>query len=287
VQGHEHFLISISKIVRVFILCETLMAPDSYDFLLIFSVATVGMLILAGAIILFIVFYQKKMIKEQMKRQALEFEYQQKMMQAEMESQESERRRLAADLHDSIGGMLSTIRVGLSTLARTLPDPRSMDETKAMLDDTISSVRRISRDLMPSTLERFGFLNAVKELCERFQGTSKISIHFSEPEEIPAMDKPRQLMLFRIIQELLNNAIKHASANAIYVTIQNANGIYVSVEDDGVGFDPIVEMKENQNGKGLGLFNIENRARLLGGKLEYPKPLKGSKTVLTIPVKHA
>jgi two-component system, NarL family, sensor kinase len=262
------------------------MAPDSYDFLLIFSVATVGMLILAGAIILFIVFYQKKMIKEQMKRQALVFEYQQKMMQAEMESQESERRRLAADLHDSIGGMLSTIRVGLSSLARTLPDPKSIDEAKLMLDDTISSVRRISRDLMPSTLERFGFLNAIRELCERFEGTSKIEIKFSEPDEIPEMDKQRQLMLFRIIQELLNNAIKHSNAKRIDVTILNDQGMYVSVEDDGVGFDPTIEMKENQNGKGLGLFNIENRARLLGGKLEYPKPVKGSKTVLRIPIKH-
>jgi two-component system, NarL family, sensor kinase len=262
----------------------TPMTPDSYDFLLIFSVATVGMLMLAGSIILFIVFYQKKMIKEQMKRQALVFEYQQKMMQAEMESQEGERRRLAADLHDSIGGMLSTIRVGLSTLARTLPDPKSIDETKLMLDDTIASVRRISRDLMPATLEKFGFLNAIKELCERFQATSKIEIKFSEPDEFPTIDKQRQLMLFRIVQELLNNAIKHASANSIHVTIQNENGIHVTVEDDGVGFDPVHEMKDNQNGKGLGLFNIENRARLLGGKLEYPKPVKGSKTVLTIPV---
>jgi two-component system, NarL family, sensor kinase len=260
------------------------MTPDSYDFLLIFSVATVGMLMLAGSIILFIVFYQKKMIKEQMKRQALVFEYQQKMMLAEMESQEGERRRLAADLHDSIGGMLSTIRVGLSTLARTLPDPKSMDETKLMLDDTIASVRRISRDLMPATLEKFGFLNAIKELCERFQATSKIQIKFSEPDEFPTIDKQRQLMLFRIVQELLNNAIKHANATSIHVTIQNENGIYVTVEDDGVGFDPVHEMKENQNGKGLGLFNIENRAHLLGGKLEYPKPVKGSKTVLTIPV---
>ena len=153
-----------------------------------------------------------------------------------------------------------------------------------MLDDTIASVRRISRDLMPATLEKFGFLNAIKELCERFQATSKIEIKFSEPDEFPTIDKQRQLMLFRIVQELLNNAIKHANATSIHVTIQNENGIHVTVEDDGVGFDPVHEMKDNQNGKGLGLFNIENRARLLGGKLVYPKPVKGSKTVLTIPV---
>jgi two-component system, NarL family, sensor kinase len=262
------------------------MAPDSYDFLLIFSVATVGMLLLSGTIVLFMVFYQKKMIKEQMKRQALEFEYQQKMMQAEMESQESERRRLAADLHDSIGGMLSTIRVGISTLARTLPDPKSIDQTKLMLDDTISSVRRISRDLMPSTLEKFGVIHAIKEMCQRFQDTSRIEIHFAAPDEIPTIEKQRQLMVFRIVQELLNNAIKHAEAQHIHVTLIAENELHVSVEDDGVGFDAAAEMKANQNGKSLGLFNIENRTRLLGGKLEYVKPVKGSKTIITIPLNH-
>src|SRR5687768_3477261 len=139
---------------------------------LIIAVAIVAMLVMSGAIILFVVFYQKRMIKEQLKRQALEFEYQQKMMQAELESQESERRKLAADLHDSIGGMLSTIRVGMSTVAKGLPNPHSIDETKRMLDDTISSVRRISRDLMPSTLEKFGLTYAIKELCERFEQTA-------------------------------------------------------------------------------------------------------------------
>src|SRR5687767_12173846 len=113
----------------------------SYDFLLVFSIATVGMLVLAGSIVTFVVFYQKKMIQEQLKRQSLEFDYQQRMMQAELQSQESERRKLAADLHDSIGGMLSTIRVGLTTMGKLLPEPASIDETKKMLDDTITSVR--------------------------------------------------------------------------------------------------------------------------------------------------
>jgi two-component system NarL family sensor kinase len=122
---------------------------SEYQVALLIAIGTVGMLLLAIAIVLFMVFYQKKMIQEQVKRQKLEIEYQNKMMQATLESQESERRKLASDLHDSIGGMLSTIRMGVSTLGRSLPDPRSVEQTKQMLDDTISSVRQISRDLMP------------------------------------------------------------------------------------------------------------------------------------------
>lgn len=259
-------------------------APNFY---LIFSLAIVGMLVLASSIILFVVFYQKRMIKEQLKRQALEFEYQQKMMQAELQSQESERRRLAADLHDSIGGMLSTIRVGLVTIARSLPDPQSISEIKQMLDDTISSVRRISRDLMPSTLEKFGLVQAVKEMCERFQATAQIEITFSEPGNIHPLEPQKELMIFRIVQELLNNAIKHARANIIQVTILINVELYVTVEDDGVGFDA-EELKNNShNVRGLGLFNMENRARLLGGRLEHEKGrAQGSKTILILPLRH-
>ena len=249
---------------------------------IIIAIAIVTLLVMAGAIILFVVFYQKRMIKEQMKRQALEFEYQQKMLQAELESQETERRRLAADLHDSIGGMLSTIRVGLSTIARQLPSPQSVEQTKQMLDDTITSVRRISRDLMPSTLEKFGLTNALSELCERFQGTSGISISLIEQGEWKPLEKSRELMVFRIVQELLNNAVKHAKATRIQVKVHTSNGIAVVVEDDGIGFD--AEAKKKDSKKGLGLFNIENRARLLEGKLEFENGTgKGTRAVLTLP----
>jgi signal transduction histidine kinase len=257
--------------------------PQATQIYLIIAIAIVTMLVMAGAIIIFVVFYQKRMIKEQMKRQALEFEYQQKMLQAELQSQESERRRLAGDLHDSIGGMLSTIRVGLSTMARLLPDPQSIDQTKQMLDDTITSVRRISRDLMPSTLEKFGLAHALTELCERFEATSKIAIHFIQEGELKPLDKTRELMIFRVVQELLNNAIKHSQASEISVHVRTENRISVMVEDNGVGFDPEAFKKDTQSGKGLGLFNIENRARLLGAKLEYGNKKPGSQTILTLP----
>jgi two-component system, NarL family, sensor kinase len=259
--------------------------PQTVEIYLIVGVAIIAMLLMSGAIIIFVVFYQKRMIKEQLKRQALEYEFQQKMLQAELESQETERRRLAADLHDSIGGMLSTIRVGMATVAKQLADPQSMAQTKQMLDDTITSVRRISRDLMPSTLEKFGLSHALIELCERFQNTSHIAIQYHEDGDLSQFEKNRQLMIFRIVQELLNNAIKHAQATRILVEIKLQHVLTISVEDDGIGFDAEAIKNDAQGGRGLGLFNIENRARLLGGKVDYLKPPKhGSKTLLTLPL---
>src|SRR5688572_702854 len=206
---------------------------EEYQVAILIAIGTVGMLVLAIAIVLFMVIYQKKMIQEQLKRQQLESDIQQKMMQAELESQENERRRLAADLHDSIGGMLSAIRVGLFTISKQAPD-LNIEQTKQMLDDTISSVRRISRDLMPSTLERFGLIQAVKEMCERFSSTTQLPIHFHEQGNLDGLDKNKELMLFRITQELINNAIKHAQATHLNINIEATDKLRIVAEDDGV-----------------------------------------------------
>ncbi len=252
---------------------------------LMIAVGIVAMLMMAGSIVVFVVFYQKRMIQEQMKRQVMEFDHQKRMMQAELESQESERRRLAADLHDSIGGMLSAIRVGLSTIAKALPDPTAVKETKQMLDETITSVRRISRDLLPSTLEKFGFIPAIREMCERFQGTSAIAVTFREAGAVPELDTQKQLMIFRITQELLNNAIKHAQAGTIEVSVERSKEFTVTVEDDGVGFDVDTYKTNKQLAKGLGLFNIENRARLIGAAIAYDRrDPKGTRVTLTLPL---
>src|SRR5688572_27869788 len=197
----------------LFIFYFSEMEGEVSQFALIFSLASVGMLVLAGFIILFVVFYQKKMIEEQLKRQQLELDFQQRMMEATLESEENERRRLAGELHDSVGGMLSTIRVGLTTIAKQLPDPRAIEQSKLMLDDTLPSVRRISLDLMPSTLEKFGLIPALREICDRFQSASLIPVHFHETGEMKLIEQKSELKIYRIVQELINNAIKHSQAS--------------------------------------------------------------------------
>lgn len=259
--------------------------PSEYQVALLVAIGTVAMLLLAIAIILFVVFYQKKMIQEQLKVQQLEFTYQQKMMEAALESQENERRRVAGDLHDSIGGMLSTIRVGLTTLARQMSDPQSMEQPKQMLDDTINTVRSLSRDLMPSTLEKFGLVQAVKELCERFQAVSLLPVFFHEHGELKELGQKKELMVFRVAQELVNNAVKHSQATSIHVTIRVTDKLEMIVEDNGIGFDKVSLHNQANNGKGLGLFNIENRVRILSAKLEFDtQPGQGTKITMTMPL---
>lgn len=258
------------------------------EFAIMFTIATVGMLLLSIAIVVFVLFYQKKMLQEQLKRQLMEADFQKKMLQAALDSQENERRRLAADLHDSIGAMLSTIKVGLVTMGRTEAIPsEGLVQTKQMLDDTIESVRSISRDLMPSTLEKFGLGQAIREMCEKIAGTAHLMVFYDEHGDTIPFDKTREVMVFRIVQELLNNAIKHSNATAINVdTIWN-DGVSISVQDNGMGFD--YEKQRDKKGKstGLGLYNIENRARLLGATVLFERPEQGgTKISLKLPLDH-
>ncbi len=257
-------------------------AQNDFQVFTLIAIGTGAMLILAGAIVLFITFYQKKMFEARLKQQVLESQFQQKVLEATLDSQESERSRVAGDLHDSIGGMLSAIRVGLSALGKQLPNPQLMDAQKQMLDDTIDSVRKISRELMPATLEKFGLIPAVRELCEKMQATTQIQIGVVELGETRPIDNRRQLMVYRITQELLNNAFKHSKATYIEVVFNFAENLYLIVEDNGIGIDP--KHMEESGRKSLGLFNIQSRVQLLSATVAIDRDKKdGSKITVSVP----
>lgn len=240
------------------------------------------MLLLAGAIVLFITFYQKKMFEAELKQQVLESEFQQKILEATLDSQETERSRVAGDLHDSIGGMLSAIRVGLSSISRQLPNRDVLDAQKQMLDDTIESVRKISRELMPATLEKFGLIPAVRELCEKMQATTQIQIGIVELGETRLFDNRRQLMVYRITQELLNNAFKHSKATYIEIVFDFKEKLYLIIEDNGIGMSPRQMIEAGR--KSLGLFNIQSRVQLLSATVTLdPDKRDGSKITVSIP----
>jgi two-component system, NarL family, sensor kinase len=257
-------------------------ASSDYHVFTMIAIGTGVMLLLAGSIVLFITYYQKKMFEARLKQQLLESQFQQKVLEATLDSQESERSRVAGDLHDSIGGMLSAVRVGLSAIGRQLPNPHLLDEQKQMLDDTIESVRKISRELMPATLEKFGLIPAVRELCEKMQATTRIQIGLMELGETRPVENRRQIMVYRITQELLNNAFKHSKATYIEVVFDFREKLYLIVEDNGIGIDP--KHMEESGRKSLGLFNIQSRVQLLSATVTIDREKKdGSKITVSVP----
>jgi two-component system NarL family sensor kinase len=259
--------------------------PADTQVALIFVIGTAGMLFMAGAIILFVLFYQKKMLLEQLKRLDLEADYQQKMLRSALESQENERIRVSKDLHDDVGMMLMTMRTYLNSIPeKTLPES-TVSEIRTLVDDTHETVRRISWDLMPSTLERFGLVQAIKEMCDRLSVRGAIPVEFYEMEVPLTLDKNQETLLYRIVQESVTNALRHAHAQRVRVGIMWSNlFLDIRIEDNGTGFDFPERENHIKGWQGLGLINIESRAKILGAELTFENNVP-SGTIVNIKLK--
>ncbi|WP_215231506.1 ATP-binding protein [Dyadobacter linearis] len=217
---------------------------------------------------------QEKQLHE-LEMQKIKQDYRISMLSAMLEGQEQERTRLARDLHDGLGGLLSSIKIELSQ-APVGQDEKlktSLGRTLSHLDDAVNELRRIARSLMPEILMNYGLAEATKEFCKNLNetGINLVCQVFNYKDSMP---KEKQIVLYRIIQELVNNALKHAAASQILVIIQQSGErLFVTVEDDGKGFDP-----EKINGKaGAGLSNVKARADFLNAKFEMQsKPGNGT-----------
>lgn len=258
------------------------MEPSIPQFTLLFYAATAGMLLMALAIVFFAVFYQKRMLENKLKQQQVEAEYQIKMLQATLHSQEIERKKLAAELHDSIGAMLSAIRANVATMEKKGLDEKNLNLSKNLLDDTIFAVRKIGRDLMPLSLQKLGLSSAIKEMCQQYSAASGIEISFTETGESRKLDDKQSISLFRVLQELVNNAIKHAKTAHIEIDFQWKDDLLITIKDNGVGFD---FEKHKEKASGLGLFNIENRLLAMSAKYSFENDSSfGMKTTISVAV---
>ncbi len=189
-----------------------------------------------------------------------------KVYDAMLEGQEQERRRMARDLHDGLGGMLSGVKLKLSDIADNEKGKKDMELYKVInqLDSSVQELRRIARNMMPEALLRFGIETALADLCDSLQ-TQHIHIDFQSIQLDKNIQQTVQVSIYRIVQELVTNAIRHGHAHNILVQCsQNNNRIFITVEDDGLGFD----IKLLKEGKGIGFTNIENRVNLLNGNLD-------------------
>ena len=213
----------------------------------------------------------------------LEKEKKLQVYNAMLQGQEEERNRLARDLHDGLGGMLAGVKLKLSTLAGkgALKQPdMELYKVITQLDGSVNELRRIARNMMPETLLQLGLEPALSDLCNSLQ-TRDTHIEFQAPGLANTISQPVQITIFRIIQELLANAVRHADAHNILVQCsQNEDIVFITVEDDGKGFNP----KKAQTKNGIGLANIRNRVELLHGKFEiHSVPCEG--TTINIEVK--
>jgi signal transduction histidine kinase len=236
---------------------------------------TLGMMVLAIGLVLFILFHQRKMMKYQQKLQQMEEEQQQILLNASIRWQEEERQRIAADLHDDAGPLLATARLYLSenlVNQEKSVQLQSIYNAKQIIDDTIQLIRNISHSLMPPTLKNFGLESAVNDLFQKISGSGVINASCRFHDYRDRLIPQKELLIFRVTQELVNNILKHSHASFIHLTQNIAdNNFYIRIHHDGKGITQADMEKMNKTSTGLGLKNIQSRMKVLNGNIHFEK----------------
>src|SRR3954471_17646371 len=245
--------------------------PTTVSLVLLFG--TIGMLALTIGLIVFIIFHQRKVIRYQMQLQHMEQEQQKMLLNASIRLQEEERQRIAADLHDDAGPLLATARLYLNENLVNLDKTtqlQSIYNAKQIIDDTIQLIRNISHSLMPPTLKNFGLESAVNDLFQKISGSGTINASSRFHDYRDRLKPEKELIVFRIIQELVNNILKHSNSSFIHLT-QNLNGsnLYIRMHHDGRGITQADFEKLNKSNVGLGLKNIQSRLKLVQGQIYF------------------
>ncbi|MBL0305492.1 MAG: sensor histidine kinase [Chitinophagaceae bacterium] len=223
--------------------------------------------------------YRQKQKLQQQRIYELETEKKLAATEAVLKGEEQERTRLAKDLHDGLGGMLSGIKYSFQTmkgnLIMTPENHQAFERSMDMLDSSIREMRRVAHNMMPEALVKFGLDTALKDFCTDINQTGALNVSYqSIGMETSVIEQTTAITIYRIVQELINNTMKHAAAKNAIVQVSRTNGILsVTVEDDGKGFDTAVLSQV----RGIGWDNIKNRVEFLKGTLDVDsQPGKGT-----------
>lgn len=244
----------------------------------------------SGALIILGLFYrnsrQKNLLAEQERKyqeeqiKFLERQQQIVSLQSMINGQEAERTRIAKDLHDGLGGLFSTVKMYFSSLQHDTPTLKENDlfqKSYSIVDTASVEVRRIAHNMMPEVLMKLGLVNAVKDLCDNISAGKLLTVSLEVHGMNKRLNATTEIMLFRIIQELLNNIIKHAHATeAIIQFIRESERLSVIVEDNGQGFN--TEETDGQNHSGMA--TIQSRVNYLNGKMSIDSEKNVGTTIM-------
>jgi two-component system, NarL family, sensor kinase len=251
--------------------------PKQTEFVYIILYIILFFVFVFALIILFVSKSRKKLFEKELEKKDLAIQFQKEILQSTILTQEQERKRIAQDLHDEISSRLNVISLNLHSLKSTKKEENQkleiVDTTIQLNDKAIETSRKIAHNLLPPVLEKFGLHIALEELVLDFVKTKTVQINYKSTIDFTNSEPETQLQLFRIIQELINNSLKHGKASQIEILFENINQKNQCIyKDDGQGFDT----SKLDKSKGLGMRNIESRIEYLHGKYHIEsEPEKG------------
>jgi signal transduction histidine kinase len=252
---------------------------------------TFNFILIAGGLALLIISlllyrnYRHKQNLQQQRIAELETQQQLSATEAVLQGEEQERTRLAKDLHDGLGGMLSSVKYSFSNmkgnLIMTPENAQAFERSIDMLDSSIQEMRRVAHNMMPEALVKFGLDTALKDFCNEIERSGAIAVQYqSIGLENSVLPPIKAIGIYRIVQELMNNILKHSAAkNAMIQLSKREDQVSITVEDDGKGFDKNMLKKT----KGMGWSNIENRVEFFKGSYDVNSQIgKGTSVLIEI-----
>ncbi|HWY10427.1 MAG TPA: ATP-binding protein [Bacteroidia bacterium] len=247
-------------------------APIEIPILIV--IATLGIIVFIFFVVLFVLFYQKKSLQNKIEREEEEKNHQRQLVSATIEIAELERKRIAANLHDDVGGMINLVKLNIGKIARHTNDETAIKdlnmECSTLLEATMENIRSISRDLTPTVLMRLGFEEGLLDLCRLMNNTGEIKVEFKKPEQSLKIEPKTELQLYRIVQEIINNIMKHASASQMYVQLRSFNDkIIVEIKHNGKGISNNMLAQLAKDSTGIGLISIQGRAQVIKANVNY------------------
>lgn len=256
---------------------------ETRESILIFIISTV-VIIFAFILIIVIVlyFYQKKQIAYQEKINNLKTEFDKSLLKAQLEIQEETFQHISREIHDNIGLSLTLAKLHLNTLSGLQYEQAQVKVVNSveLISTAIEDLRSLSKGLNGNMTLKNGFVKALEEEAERVKKTGRLALHLNIDGNVSYLDTERELLLFRVLQESLNNIIRHSEATRAEIDLRYDEQLLIlKISDNGKGFKQDPELP-----KGSGLTNIEFRTRMMNGRSQINSTPAGTTIQITIPI---
>lgn len=221
--------------------------------------------LLVGLMVYIILKAVNRKLKHAKEKADLQSAFEKNLLQSKIEIQEQAFNEISRELHDNLGQQLSLAKLNLSTLKEiaNVLDQEKIETTRELISDSIYQIRSISKTLLGEKVSSIGIVESIKKEAARINKTGVIDISVEANLQSIFLDNQKEVILFRIVQEALNNVIKHAAATIVVIKLENQNdALKISIQDNGKGF---ILVGDSNNG--IGLMNMRNRAETIGAKL--------------------
>lgn len=254
------------------------MQKEKLDLIISVIAASLFVLLLVISVLFLFRIYLKRKNKLLLEKERMNIEFEQTLLKSKLEIQEHTFNEISREIHDNIGQVLSLVRINLNTLEAP-NETKKINLMDGLMGKAIADLRSLSHSLDADHIRNKGWIIAVTRLLNDLQKSGKYKTHLQQDEDLPALGNDKPIILFRMIQEVINNVIRHAAADTIYLDAKKENNkLIIKISDNGKGFDV------SKTSGGVGLQNLKTRSKMIGANLVITSD-KGKGTVVTISIK--